>query len=70
VTLLQGRNGLNAQRMAVLSTCHEPSLWVANGTVNLCAARGAIWPPILSATACHQGNYAARYSRCSHNKWM
>jgi hypothetical protein len=26
VTLLHGRNGLNAQRMAVLSTCHEPSL--------------------------------------------
>jgi len=59
---LQGRNGLNAWRMAVLYTFRAPSL---------CRhVHRELWRSVLrdltsiiSATACHQRNYVERYSR-------
>jgi hypothetical protein len=62
VTLPHGRNGQNARRMAVLSTCPEPSLCrqvhrelLRNVLLDL--------PSIIAATTCHQRNYVERYSR-------
>ena len=56
VLLPHGRNGLNARRMAVLSTFREPSLcrqvhreFMRNAVLDL--------TPIIPATACHQRNY-------------
>ena len=62
VTLPHGRNGLSARRMAVLSTCHEPSL---GRHVHRELLRSVLLDltPIISATACHQRNYVERYSR-------
>ena len=62
VTLPQGRNGLNARRMGMLSTCHEPSLC---RHVHRTLWR-SVWldlTPRLSETACHQNNDVERYSR-------
>jgi hypothetical protein len=62
VTLPQGRNGLNARRMAVLSPFREPSLC---RHVHRELWR-SVWldvTPIMPATACHQRNYVERYSR-------
>ena len=62
VTLLQGRDGLSARRMAVLWTFRAPSLCrhvphelMRNAALNLTL--------IIPATACHQRNYVERYSR-------
>jgi hypothetical protein len=62
VTLPPGRNGLNAWRMAVLSTFREPSL---GRHVHRELLRSVLLDvtPIISATACHQRNYVERYSR-------
>jgi hypothetical protein len=62
VTHPHGRNGLNARRMAVLSTCHEPSL---GRHVHRALLRSVLLAltPIISATACHQRNDVERYSR-------
>jgi hypothetical protein len=65
VTLLQGRNGLRAWRIAVLSPCRE---------LSLCRhVHRALWrsvllvvTPIIPTTTCNQRKYAARYSRDSH----
>ena len=65
VTLPHGRDGLSARRMAVLWTFREPSLCrhvhcelMRNAVLNLTL--------IIPATACHQRNYAERYSRCRY----
>jgi hypothetical protein len=62
VTHPHGRNGLNARRMAVLSTCHEPSL---GRHVHRALWRSVLLAltPRISATACHQRNDVERYSR-------
>src|SRR5262249_36414239 len=67
VTLPHGRDGLSAQRMAVLCTFHEPSLcchvhreFMRNAVVNLTL--------IIPATTYHQRNYAERYSRFRKGK--
>src|SRR4029434_6098064 len=62
VTLPPGRIGLNAWRMAVLSTFREPSL---GRHVHRELLRSVLLDvtPIISATACHQGNYVERYSK-------
>ena len=62
VLLPHGRNGLNARRMAVLSTFREPSLC---RHVHRELLR-SVWldlTPIIAVTACHQRNYVERYSR-------
>src|SRR5712691_10086971 len=62
VTLPHGGNGLNARRMAVLSTFRAPSLC---RHVHREILR-SVWldlPPIIAATACNQRNYVERYSR-------
>jgi hypothetical protein len=62
VTLPHGCDGLSARRMAVLSTLREASL---GHPVRREFLRSA-WldvTPIIPATACHQRNYVARYSR-------
>ena len=59
VTLPQGRNGLSARRMAVLSTLRAPSL----GHHVHRELRRSAWldvTPIISATACHLRNYIER----------
>jgi hypothetical protein len=68
VTLPHRRNGLNARRMAVLSTCHEPSLW---RHVHRELLRSVLLDltPRISATACHQRNYLERYSRYVWWEW-
>ena len=62
MTLLHGCDGLSAQRMAVLWTCRAPALGrhVRRGFM-----RNALFDftPIRPATACHQRNYVATYSR-------
>jgi len=62
VTLPPRRNGLNAWRMAVLSTFREPSL---GHHVHRESLRSVVLDltPIIAATACHQRNYVDRYSR-------
>src|SRR6266478_5737203 len=62
VTLPPRRNGLNAWRMAVLSTFREPSL---GHHVHRELLRSVVLDltPIIAATACHQRNYVDRYSR-------
>ena len=62
VTFPHGGNGLNARQMAVLSTFREPALC---RHVHRELLRSALpdLTPIISATACHQRNYVARYSR-------
>src|SRR5215468_7774611 len=62
VTLPQGRNGLRAWRMAVLSTFRELSLC---RQVHRELMRSTLLDltPIISATVCHQRNYVERYSR-------
>ena len=67
VTLLHGRDGLSARRMAVLSTFCEPSLcrhvhreFMRKAALNLNL--------IIPATACHQRNYVERYSRYKRTK--
>jgi hypothetical protein len=62
VTLPQGRNGLSARRMAVLSTFRELSLC---RRVHHEFMRSAVLDliPIIAATACHQRNDIERYSR-------
>src|SRR2546421_12929186 len=62
VTLPPGRNGLIAWRMAVLSTCRE--LFLCRH-VHRALLRSVVLDvtPIIAATACHQRNYVARYSR-------
>ena len=71
VTLPQGRNGLNALRRAVLSTCREPSL---GRHVHRELLRSVLLDvtPIISETACHQKNYVERYSRYiwSTREWL
>jgi hypothetical protein len=61
-TLPHGRDALSARRMAVLWTFREPSLGchVCRGFM-----RNALldFTPIIPATACHQRNYVATYSR-------
>src|SRR5712691_6674926 len=62
VALPPRRNGLNAWRMAVLSTFREPSL---GHHVHRELLRSVVLDltPIIAATACHQRNYVDRYSR-------
>ena len=62
VTRPHGVNGLNARRMAVLSTFREPSLCCH---VHRELLRSVLLDvtPIIAATACHQRNYVERYSR-------
>jgi hypothetical protein len=62
VTLPQGRDGLSARRMAVLLRFRGPSLGrhvphelLRNAVLHLTL--------IVPTTACHQRNYAQRYSR-------
>jgi len=63
VTLPQGRNGLRAWRMAVLSTFRALSLCrQVHG--ELMRSTLLDLTPIISATVCHQSNYIERYSRC------
>src|SRR2546429_4029205 len=54
--------------MAVLSTCHEPSL---GRPVHHEFMRSALLDvaPIIAATACHQRNYVERYSRYNNGAW-
>jgi len=62
VTLLPGRNGLIAWRMAVWWTFREPSLC---RHVHRELLR-SVWldvTPIIAPTVCHQRNYVQRYSR-------
>jgi hypothetical protein len=68
VTLLPGRNGLIAWRMAVLSTFREPSLC---RHVHRALLRSVLLDvtPIIAATACHQRNYVERYSRYTGMQW-
>ena len=62
VTLPQGRNGLSAWRMAVLSTFREFSLCrQVHG--ELMRSTLLDLTPIISATICHQRGYVERYSR-------
>jgi len=62
VTLPQGRNGLRAWRMAVLSTFRALSLCrQVHG--ELMRSTLLDLTPIISATVCHQSNYIERYSR-------
>ena len=68
VTLPQGRNGLSAWRMAVLSTFRELSLCrQVHGEL----MRGTLLDltPRISATVCHQRNYVERYSRSMLRNW-
>jgi hypothetical protein len=61
-TLPPGRNGLNAWRLAVLSTFRAPSL----GRHVHRALWRSVWldlTPLIAATACHQSNDVERYSR-------
>ena len=62
VTLLHGRNGLSARRMAVWWMFREPSLC---RHVRRELLRNALldFTPIIAATACHQRNYVETYSR-------
>ena len=62
VTLPHRRNGLSARRMAVLSTCPEPSLC---RQVHRELLRNVLLDltPLIAATACHQRNDVERYSR-------
>ena len=62
VTLLQGRNGLRARRMAILDTFCEPFL---RRHVHRELMRSALLDVtlIIPATAYHQSNYVERYSR-------
>ena len=62
VTLPQGRNGLSAWRMAVLSTFRELSL---RRQVHGELMRSTLLDltPIISATVCYQRSYVERYSR-------
>jgi recombinase len=62
VTLPQGRNGLRARRMAVLSTFREPSLY---RHVRRELLRNVVldFIPIIPPTACHQSNDVEAYSR-------
>jgi hypothetical protein len=62
VTLPQGRNGLRAWRMAVLSTFREISL-CRHVHRELMRSTLLDLTPIISATVCHQRNYVERYSR-------
>jgi hypothetical protein len=63
VTLPQGRNGLHAWRMAVLSPWRERSL--CRYVHGACMRRTLLdLTPIISATVCHQRNDVERYSRC------
>jgi hypothetical protein len=59
-----GHNRLNARRMALLNTLHEPSLC---RHVHRELLRSVLLDltPIISATTCHQRNYVERYSRSS-----
>ena len=62
VTLAQGRNGLSAWRMAVLSTFCELSLCrQVHG--ELMRSTLLDLTPVISATVCHQRNYVERYSK-------
>jgi hypothetical protein len=64
VTLPQGRNGLHAWRMAVLSPWRERSL--GRYVHGACMRRTLLdLAPIISATVCHQRNDVERYSRCT-----
>src|SRR5262247_161956 len=66
VTLLPGRNGLIAWRMAVWWTFREPSLC---RHVHRELLR-SVWldvTPIIAPTVCHQRNYVQRYSRYKHS---
>ena len=62
VTLPQGRNGLIAWRVAVLSTFRAPFL-CSHVSRELLRSALLDLTPIISATACHQRDYVARYSR-------
>ena len=62
--LPHGRNGLNAQRMAVVSTFREPSL-CRHVPRELWRSVWLDLPPIIAVTACHQRNCVERYSRFS-----
>jgi len=72
--LPHGRNGLNAQRMAVVSTFREPSL-CRHVPRELWRSVWLDLPPIIAVTACHQRNCVERYSRfkaehkqCGHDQ--
>ena len=60
--LPHGRNGLNAQRMAVVSTFREPSL-CRHVPRELWRSVWLDLPPIIAVTACHQRNCVERYRR-------
>ena len=62
--LPHGRNGLNAQRMAVVSTFREPSL-CRHVPRELWRSVWLDLTPIIAVTACHQKNCVERYSRSS-----
>ena len=62
VPLPPGRNGLGARRRAVLSTFRALSL-SRHGHRELMRSVWLYLTPIIAATACHQRNYAERYSR-------
>src|SRR5262245_46243857 len=67
VTLLPGRTGLIAWRMAVWWTFREPSLC---RHVHRELLR-SVWldsTPIIAPTACHQRNYVERYSRSTRSR--
>jgi len=69
VLLPHGRNGLNARRMAVVSTFCEPSLC---RHVHRELLR-SVWldlTPIIAVTACHQRNCVERYSRFTRYKLL
>jgi hypothetical protein len=62
MTLSQGRDGLSARWIAVLSTFHAPSLC---RHMHRELMRSALLDatPIIPATTCHQRDYVERYSR-------
>src|SRR5438132_3581555 len=64
VTLLPGRNGLSAWRMAALWTFRASSL-CRHVHRELLRSAWLDLSPIIAATACHQRNYVERYSRYS-----
>ena len=62
VTLLHGRNGLSARRMAVLSPLRAPSL-CRQGHREFMRSAVLDLAPIMPTTACYQRNYVERYSK-------
>ena len=69
MTLPQGCDGLSARRMAVLWTCHDPSLG-RHLRSELLRNVLSDFTTIIPATTCHQSNYFETYSRCNGSRQL